>query len=741
MCDVHCSFYGNNNPTKKLLRSAIFIFVQLWCLLSLIFLSAFVDSDKKDDDGRLVQCSKCHKPYKSLPRLQNHTMKCNRNHLEWNHLEQNCNNEPALNSAQREISSMIQTSMNHSMNAVQQELKPGPPPLIHVVQQNNLDPVETFAVLSQPGYLQRTSLVRKESPITKLPDTEMSTSVLGHSQEVKGSSHPHTNGLQGSPYQQRSLIYPVVMKESQTVVSNGKHRETVPETQQSINGSVRQSSNMYPHPSSNAQSRQDTTDNSIRRSSDSEHTCRQLSVLLPPDANLSPTNKNKETTKDGIIGRMKKNSEGKWGKIKSKFRKRAQLAEQRRIKKLLTVQTGAKPFACNICKRSFSKMIRAKRHVMTHLGVRPFKCTVCYKTFNQAQTLKDHAKFHKSQESKQRETYSEKKRVYSLQNALGNIATIELEEVPEETEKIIQAQIEEAGKPYKCGTCPMQFSKYAELEKHIAEHRAHNPVQPYKCGTCPMQFFKYIELEKHIAEHRARNPIQCNVCSRSLISREMLDQHLRWHREREHFFPCDQCPKTFYHLEGLKEHVVQCHKSGTEAPPFQSKARPHESSNVSSSTSSHGNQPCHHENGHVGSLHLSQGMSAQAAKFYFPNSPFMPTYHENIDSMSTISGSKRPKDGEEPTLQKQQISFKLQKIQMNASSMIEIKTKAPRRYFKCTICTSTFYKDSEFNKHMLEHEEGMTFTCMACDITFSTSSELNRHYATHPGKNIFSGIN
>ena len=192
MCDVHCSFHGNNNPTKKLLRSAIFIFVQLWCLLSLIFSSAFVDSDKKDDDGRLVQCSKCHKPYKSFPRLQNHTMKCNSNHLEWNHLEQNCNNELAFNSAQREISSMIQTSMNHSMNAVRQKLKPGPPPLIHVVQQNNLDvqqnnldPDETFAVLSQPGYLQRTSMLRKESPITKLSDTEMSTSVLGHSQEVK----------------------------------------------------------------------------------------------------------------------------------------------------------------------------------------------------------------------------------------------------------------------------------------------------------------------------------------------------------------------------------------------------------------------------------------------------------------------------------------------------------------------------------------------------------------------------
>ena len=256
-----------------------------------------------------------------------------------------------------------------------------------------------------------------------------------------------------------------------------------------------------------------------------------------------------------------------------------------------------------------------------------------------------------------------------------------------------------------------------------------------------MQFLKYIELEKHIAEHTARNPIQCNVCSRSLISREMLDQHLRWHREREHFFPCDQCPKTFYHLEGLKEHVAQCHKIGSEKPPFQSRSQPSESSNVSSSTSTHGNQPYLHENGHVGSLHLSQGMSAQAAKFYFPNSPFMPTYYENVESMSSTCGSKRPNDGEEPTLQQQQISFKLQKIQMNASSMVEIKAKAPRRYFKCTICTSTFYKDSEINKHMLEHEEGMTFTCMACDITFSTSSELNRHYATHPGKNVFTGAN
>ena len=664
-----------------------------------------------------MECSKCHKPYRSLPRLRNHTVKCNNKHLEWNHFEQNCNNESAFSSAQTETRSMIQTSVTNPMNAAKHELKPGPPPLIHVVHQNNLDPVETSAVLSQPGYFQRTSMLRKESPITNLSNREMSTSVLGHSREVKSSSHPYTNALQGSPYRQRSLTYPVVTEKSQTIVNNGKHQEIVTEIQQSINGPVHQSGNMYPDPSSNAQFRQDNTDNSIRRSSD-DH---------------------KKIIKDGIIGKMKKKNEGKLGTIKSKFRKRALLAEQKRIKKLLTVQTGAKHIECNICKRGFTKMIRAKRHVMTHLGVRPFKCTICYKSFNQVQTLKDHTKLHKSQERKQRETYSEK--TNCSQNVLGNIAAIQLEEVPEETEKIIQAQIEEAGKPYKCGTCPMQFSKYIELEKHIAEHRAQNPLQPYKCGTCPMQFLKYIELEKHTAEHRARNPIQCNVCNRSLISREMLDQHLRWHREREHFFPCDQCSKTFYHLEGLKEHVVQCHKTDSERPAFQSKFQPNESSNVSSSTSTYGNQPCLHENGQVDSLHLSQGMSAQAAKFYFPNRPFMPAYYENMDSMSTNCGSKRSKDDEEPTLQQQQISFKLQKIQMNASSMVEIKAKAPRRYFKCTICTSTFYKDSEFNKHMLEHEEGMTFTCMACDITFSTSSELNRHYATHPGKNILQVLN
>ena len=280
----------------------------------------------------------------------------------------------------------------------------------------------------------------------------------------KSSSHPYTNALQGSPYQQRSLTFPVVTKESQTYLSNGKHQDNAIETQHSVYGAVQQLGNMLSDTSSNAQSRQDTTDNSIRRSTDRHHA----------HHHFSPTDKNNETMKDGIIGRMKKKSERKWGKI-SKLRKRALLAEQRRIKNLLTVQTGAKPFGCNICKRSFSKMLRAKRHVMTHLGVRPFKCTVCYKSFNQAQTLKDHAKFHKSFESKQRETYSEKKRLHSLQNGWENITTIELEEVPEETEKIIQAQIEEAGKPYKCGTCPMQFSKYPELEKHIAEHRRKSP--------------------------------------------------------------------------------------------------------------------------------------------------------------------------------------------------------------------------------------------------------------------------
>ena len=95
--------------TKGLLRSPVFTFVQLWCSLSLIFSNAFVDSGKKDDD-RLVKCSKCHKPYKSLPRLRNHTVKCNSNHTERDHLEQNCNNEPA--SVQTKISTVIQTNVN-----------------------------------------------------------------------------------------------------------------------------------------------------------------------------------------------------------------------------------------------------------------------------------------------------------------------------------------------------------------------------------------------------------------------------------------------------------------------------------------------------------------------------------------------------------------------------------------------------------------------------------------------------
>ena len=710
ICDAYLYFIVG-------LKLKVAKFVSSKMIISLCtFSETLTDTDENCDngDGRSVQCQKCHKEYRSLSEFRLHAVKCSTINGQQQHLPQETVSSPTGKTPLSPADSSESGKSGH------REMRKKPPPLIPVMRPDD-QTVKTMlscATVSHAEHLQMAPTING----VQLDNASNCNGSVPVQLQTVNSSHFEIQrrfaSYRAAPISQRPGMHAKSNTVPQVVTSNGLH--PISNLQKSINGPVQRLSHIYPNKSSRKRYTSGSH-NAIAKPRPplfrSSQTNPPLSIMLPPDVELpSPDNitvdkvrKCNGVLKNSNLEQIRNASQETGVKANGKVREKAKLTEERRIRKLMTVQPGTKLFQCNICKRSFSKSVRAKKHIRTHLGVRPFKCTICGKSFNQAQNLRNHVKRHGPQEVQQTqvntdETTTAEREVPSAQNPPNDLTTIELEEVPEETAKLIQVEIEEADRPYKCGTCPMQFSTYMHLEKHVTQHKS------TKLSFC------------------------CNVCNKQHASQESLEKHLQWHKDQKHYYPCDKCSQIFYHTQGLNEHMVKIHNTGDRVYSTVDNRE-------------HVSEPVH--GGHLNQHHhLSQGMRPQAAKFYYPNNysidPITRRY-DNTDSISTLSydmststDSSSYHDGmetqNEPSTEKQPISFKLQKIQMNASSTIEIKAKKPRRYFKCSICTSTFYKDSEYNKHMMEHEEGMTFTCMACDITFSTSSELNRHYATHPGK-------
>lgn len=66
----------------------------------------------------------------------------------------------------------------------------------------------------------------------------------------------------------------------------------------------------------------------------------------------------------------------------------------------IRIHTGQKPFQCRICMRSFSRSDHLTTHVRTHTGEKPFCCDQCGRKFARSDEKKRHAKVHLKQRLK-----------------------------------------------------------------------------------------------------------------------------------------------------------------------------------------------------------------------------------------------------------------------------------------------------------------------------------------------------
>ncbi|XP_016083990.1 zinc finger protein Gfi-1b [Ornithorhynchus anatinus] len=141
--------------------------------------------------------------------------------------------------------------------------------------------------------------------------------------------------------------------------------------------------------------------------------------------------------------------------------------------------SGTRPFACDICGKTFGHAVSLEQHTHIHSQERSFECKMCGKTFKRSSTLSTHLLIHSDT------------------------------------------------RPYPCQYCGKRFHQKSDMKKHTYIHTGE---KPHKCQVCGKAFSQSSNLITHSRKHTGFKPFSCELCSKGF--QRKVD--LRRHRETQH---------------------------------------------------------------------------------------------------------------------------------------------------------------------------------------------------------------
>ncbi|NXV76296.1 GFI1 protein, partial [Atlantisia rogersi] len=141
--------------------------------------------------------------------------------------------------------------------------------------------------------------------------------------------------------------------------------------------------------------------------------------------------------------------------------------------------SGTRPFACDMCGKTFGHAVSLEQHKAVHSQERSFDCKICGKSFKRSSTLSTHLLIHSDT------------------------------------------------RPYPCQYCGKRFHQKSDMKKHTFIHTGE---KPHKCQVCGKAFSQSSNLITHSRKHTGFKPFGCDLCGKGF--QRKVD--LRRHRETQH---------------------------------------------------------------------------------------------------------------------------------------------------------------------------------------------------------------
>ncbi|XP_051555312.1 zinc finger protein Gfi-1-like [Myxocyprinus asiaticus] len=141
--------------------------------------------------------------------------------------------------------------------------------------------------------------------------------------------------------------------------------------------------------------------------------------------------------------------------------------------------SGTRPYACEICGKTFGHSVSLEQHKAVHSQERVFSCKICDKSFKRSSTLSTHLFIHSDT------------------------------------------------RPYPCQYCGKRFHQKSDMKKHTFIHTGE---KPHKCQVCGKAFSQSSNLITHSRKHTGFRPFGCELCGKGF--QRKVD--LRRHKETQH---------------------------------------------------------------------------------------------------------------------------------------------------------------------------------------------------------------